>query len=159
MQVPMDKRGQVAESLLTGVKAFDTLTPLGRGACQLIIGPDNSGKSTLASDIILGQRDSGVKCVYAVVNRTEQELQALVDELKAGGATGNTAVVSAPATSTLGEKYAAICAACALGGRRRQDNIHITYVSKMAMLCVCSYFLCTDSSPYYQQTKLTAGFR
>jgi F-type H+-transporting ATPase subunit alpha len=59
----------------TGVKALDTLTPLGRGASLLVIGPHNSGKTTLAVDAILGQRASGVKCVVASTTLTAQQLE------------------------------------------------------------------------------------
>jgi F-type H+-transporting ATPase subunit alpha len=67
----------------TGVKAVDTLTPLGRGASLLVIGPHNSGKTTLAVDAILGQRASGVKCVVASTTLTAQQLE---QRLKVGSA-------------------------------------------------------------------------
>lgn len=62
-----------------GVKALDTLTPLGRGASLLVIGPHNSGKTTLAVDAILGQRASGVKCVMSSTTLTAHQLE---DRLK-----------------------------------------------------------------------------
>jgi F-type H+-transporting ATPase subunit alpha len=58
------------------VKALDTLTPLGRGASLLVIGPNNSGKTTLALDAILGQKGSGVRCVLASTTLSAQQLEA-----------------------------------------------------------------------------------
>lgn len=58
-----------------GVKALDTLTPLGRGASLLVIGPHNSGKTTLAVDAILGQRSTGVKCVMSSTTLSAQQLE------------------------------------------------------------------------------------
>jgi hypothetical protein len=57
------------------VKALDTLTPLGRGASLLVIGPHNSGKTTLAVDAILGQRSTGVKCVMSSTTLSAQQLE------------------------------------------------------------------------------------
>lgn len=114
----MAQRAQISECLLTGVRALDALTPLGRGASFLVIGPDGSGKTTLAVDAMLGQVGSGVHCVYASTTNTHQQLQQLADRLAAAGAMSNTAVVAAPPHASLGEKYATICAAAAIGGVR-----------------------------------------
>jgi F0F1-type ATP synthase alpha subunit len=72
----------------TGVKALDTLTPLGRGASLLVIGPHNSGKTTLAVDAILGQRASGVKCVMSSTTLTAEQLEDRLKVCLGGGEGG-----------------------------------------------------------------------
>lgn len=64
------------------MKALDALTPLGRGASLLVIGPNGSGKTSLGLDAILGQRGSGIKCVYASVTQTTEEM---VKTVQVGG--------------------------------------------------------------------------
>jgi len=117
-QIDMNAREQICECLLTGVKALDALTPLGRGACLLVIGADGSGKTTLALDAVLGQAATGVKCVYALTTQSGAQGDATVAALRNAGALANTVVVRAAADAPLGERYAAICYACSIGGAR-----------------------------------------
>ena len=70
LQIGMKGREQVCEALMTGVKALDVLTPLGRGASLLVVGPRGAGKSRLAEDALLGQKGSGV-CVFVCVRVCE----------------------------------------------------------------------------------------
>ena len=78
-QVAMKNREQISESLFTGVKGLDTLTPLGRGASLLVIGPNGSGKTLLGVDALLGQKGSGVKSVLASTTMSNEELQQVVE--------------------------------------------------------------------------------
>ncbi|GLI64321.1 hypothetical protein VaNZ11_007548 [Volvox africanus] len=140
-QVDMKNREQINESLLTGVKALDILTPFGRGASLLVIGPSGSGKTRLALDAIAGQaRWSGaaaaaatavptppggpVRCVLALAGRTKAEVQAVVSELRSSGSLFNTAVVAVEEGAPLGHQYAAMCCACAIGERVRDEGGH-----------------------------------
>ncbi|MEW5319158.1 MAG: hypothetical protein WDW38_010327 [Sanguina aurantia] len=123
-QVAMKDRDQINESLFTGVKALDILTPLGRGASLLVIGPHSSGLSSLALDAILAQRSSGVKCVVAMTSATAQQLQQVVSDLKAAGSLHHTSVVVAMEGAPLGEQYAALCLACSIGERIRDEGGH-----------------------------------
>ncbi|GIL83718.1 hypothetical protein Vretifemale_12457 [Volvox reticuliferus] len=149
----MKNREQINESLLTGVKALDILTPFGRGASLLVIGPCGSGKTRLALDAIAGQaRWSGiaaatssaaslsgvtvaaadvptppggpVRCVLALVGRTKAEVQAVVSELRSSGSLFNTAVVAVDEGAPLGHQYAAMCCACSIGERVRDEGGH-----------------------------------
>jgi len=123
-QVTMKGREQISESLLTGIKGLDVLTPLGRGASLLLIGPRGSGKTTAALDAMIAQRKSGVKSVYAAIGQTEEQLRELMRKLEASGAAQSTVVVAAAAGAPLGEQYAAICTACTIGERIRDEGGH-----------------------------------
>eukprot|EP00775_Hariotina_reticulata_P002752 gene2752-3047_t len=124
----MKNREQITESLFTGVKALDTLTPLGRGASLLVIGPNNSGKTTLALDAILGQKGSGVKSVLASTTLPAQQLAARLKELEAADCLENTAVFFAAPDAPLGTKLATIMAAAAAGERVRDEGGHTLVV-------------------------------
>lgn len=123
-QVAMKNREQITESMLTGVKAVDVLTPLGRGASLLVIGPQGSGKTSLALDAVLAQRGTGVRCVYAAVGRSAAQLKGTLDVLSKEGALPHSVVVHAPPDAPLGEKYAALCLACSIGERVRDEGGH-----------------------------------
>jgi len=123
-QVTMMNREQVTEPLLTGVKALDVLTPVGRGCSMLVIGRKGSGKAALVEDAILGQRGTGVGVVLASINRTREELLALASRLEAAGALGHTAIVSAEPDAPLGKKFATLCTAYSIGERVRDNGGH-----------------------------------
>ncbi|KAJ9515099.1 hypothetical protein QJQ45_028891, partial [Haematococcus lacustris] len=127
-QVAMKSRDQVSEPLLTGVKAVDLLTPLGRGACLLVVGPAGSGQQQLVEDCLLGQRGTGVRCVYASTQRPLHELSALRGRLAAAGALEHCCLMAAAPQAPLGEKYAALCAALAVGERVRDRGGHCLVV-------------------------------
>lgn len=127
-QVAMKSRDQVSEPLLTGVKAVDLLTPLGRGACLLVVGPAGSGQQQLVEDCLLGQRGTGVRCVYASTQRPLPELSALRGRLASGGALEHCCIMAAAPQAPLGEKYAALCAALAVGERVRDRGGHCLVV-------------------------------
>lgn len=94
-QPDMDSREQIHESLLTGVKALDILTPLGRGQALQVVGPQGAGKTQLCVDAVAGQRGSGVRCVYAAVGATREQLRRTVGALRAAGCMEHTTVVAA----------------------------------------------------------------
>jgi F-type H+-transporting ATPase subunit alpha len=94
-QPDMNSREQINQPLMTGVKAFDILTPLGRGQAQQIVGPQGSGKSQLCIDAVIGQRGAGVRCVYAAVGSTHEQLQRTVGLLRQHGCMEYTTVVAA----------------------------------------------------------------
>ncbi|GAX73139.1 hypothetical protein CEUSTIGMA_g592.t1 [Chlamydomonas eustigma] len=123
-QVDMKGREQITECLLTGVKALDILTPLGRGMSFLVIGPHGSGKTSLGLDALLGQSSTGVKCVYACTDNNDVELEHVMSLLKEHRALSNVAVISSSREASVGEKLATICAACSLGERVRDEKGH-----------------------------------
>ncbi|DBA79149.1 TPA: hypothetical protein ACH3X1_008983 [Trebouxia sp. C0004] len=129
-QLDMKSREQINSASFTGIKAVDTLTPLGRGQAQLLVGPADSGKSSLAVDAILGQHmqqqlgQQPVRCVYASVGHSQQEVDGMVAELSKAGAMRNTTVVSAAEGCGLGERYAALCSALSMGERVRDQGGH-----------------------------------
>ncbi|KAK9829697.1 hypothetical protein WJX72_007407 [[Myrmecia] bisecta] len=127
-QLDMDSREQIFEPLVTGVKAVDALTPLGRGQALMVTGLPGTGKTSLAVDAVLGQRRSGVRCFYAAVGLREEEQRMILGRLQRGGATQYTTLVTAPAGASLGERYAAICSACSMGERLRDAGQHVLVV-------------------------------
>eukprot|EP00878_Enallax_costatus_P010679 GHUV01011155.1.p1 GENE.GHUV01011155.1~~GHUV01011155.1.p1 ORF type:complete len:682 (+),score=208.59 GHUV01011155.1:600-2645(+) len=124
-QVAMKNRDQITESLFTGVKALDTLTPLGRGASLLVIGPNGSGKTTLALDAIQGcQKGARIRCVLSSTTQTAEQLDRRLKVLEAAGCLDNTAVFFAPPDATLGTRLATVMAAAAAGERIRDEGGH-----------------------------------
>jgi F-type H+-transporting ATPase subunit alpha len=101
------ERDFVREPLYTGVKVIDSMLPIGRGQRELIIGDSGTGKTAIAIDTIVNQKDSGVKCVYVAVGKRKAEVARVVEELKGHGAMDHTVVVVADADSSLGLKYIA----------------------------------------------------
>ncbi|KAK9865780.1 hypothetical protein WJX84_004451 [Apatococcus fuscideae] len=118
----MEARTPINEALLTGIKAVDALTPLGRGQALMVNGPRRSGKTSLGLDCILAQRLQGVRCVYAAINKSQEEVEACVEVLRTGGALPYTTVVVAQQGCSLGERYAAACYACSIGEYARDSG-------------------------------------
>eukprot|EP00882_Tetradesmus_deserticola_P005439 GHRQ01005723.1.p1 GENE.GHRQ01005723.1~~GHRQ01005723.1.p1 ORF type:complete len:668 (+),score=308.35 GHRQ01005723.1:398-2401(+) len=124
-QVAMKNREQITESLFTGVRGLDTLTPLGRGASLLVIGPNNSGKTTLALDAIQGcQRDASIRCVLASTTLSAKDLERRLKDLDAAGCLSSTAVFFADPNAPLPAKLATLMAAAAAGERVRDEGGH-----------------------------------
>ena len=94
-------RKPVTEPLQTGIKAIDSMTPIGRGQRELIIGDRKTGKTAIGIDAIINQKNSGVKCFYVAVGQKESTVAGVIDALEANGAMDYTTVVvsgaSAPA--------------------------------------------------------------
>src|SRR5205823_6871233 len=108
-------RKPVHEPLQTGIKAIDSMTPIGRGQRELIIGDRKTGKTTIAVDTILNQRGQGVKCIYVAIGQKASTVAQTVKTLRERGALEYTDVVSAPASDEAVFKYLAPYAGCAIG--------------------------------------------
>ncbi len=108
-------RQPVSVPLQTGIKAIDSMTPIGRGQRELIIGDRKTGKTTVAVDTIINQRGQGVKCIYVAIGQKGSSVAQTVAILKEAGAMDYTVVVSAPASDAAPFKYLAPYAGCAMG--------------------------------------------
>ncbi len=108
-------RKPVHEPLQTGIKAIDSMTPIGRGQRELIIGDRKTGKTTIGIDTILNQRGQGVKCIYVAVGQKGSTVAQTVATLEEHGAMEYTVVVNAPAADEAVFKYIAPYTGCAIG--------------------------------------------
>lgn len=111
---PIVVRDFVNAPLYTGNKMVDTLVPIGKGQRQLIIGDNGVGKSSLALDAIINQKNKDVNCVYVAIGQKRSGVVAAIDVLRQAGAMDFTTVVVAEATATPGLKYLAPFAGCAI---------------------------------------------
>ena len=107
-------RQPVKEPLQTGIKAIDSMIPIGRGQRELIIGDRKTGKTAIALDTIIAQKGTGVKCFYVAVGQKESTVAAIVDVLKHYGAMEYTTVVVASAADPAPLQYIAPYAGCAM---------------------------------------------
>jgi F-type H+-transporting ATPase subunit alpha len=101
------ERKPVHEPMQTGIKAIDAMTPIGRGQRQLIIGDRKTGKTAIAIDAIINQRDSGVKCFYVAVGQKESTVAGVVEKLRDSGAMDYTTVIVAGASDPAPLQYIA----------------------------------------------------
>ena len=108
-------REAVNQPLQTGIKAIDTMVPIGRGQRELIIGDRQTGKTTVAIDTILNQKGADVYCIYVAIGQKESKVRRLVETLQEKGAMDYTIVVSAPANTPSVMQYIAPYVGCALG--------------------------------------------
>jgi F-type H+/Na+-transporting ATPase subunit alpha len=108
------ERKPVTEPLLTGIKAVDSMIPIGRGQRELIIGDRKTGKTAIAIDTIINQKGMGVKCFYVCIGQKESTVAAIVDVLKAHGAMEYTTVVVASAADPAPLQYIAPYAGCTM---------------------------------------------
>ncbi len=118
------ERQPVNEPMYTGIKAIDAMTPVGRGQRELIIGDRQIGKTALAVDAIINQKDSGVKCIYVAVGQKQSTVAQVVDVLRRHGAMEYTTVVSACASEPATLQYIAPYAGCAMGEYYRDRGQH-----------------------------------
>jgi F-type H+-transporting ATPase subunit alpha len=107
-------RQPVDEPLQTGIKSIDSMTPIGRGQRELIIGDRKTGKTAIAIDAILNQKGQGVICVYVAIAQKESTTAGLVDILRRHGALDYTIVVAAGASDPAPMQYIAAYAGCAM---------------------------------------------
>src|SRR5437773_7259903 len=108
------ERQPVKEPLLTGIKAIDSMIPIGRGQRELIIGDRKTGKTAIAVDTIINQKGTGVKCFYVAIGAKESTVAGIVEVLKAAGAMDYTTVVIATAADPAPLQYIAPYAGCAM---------------------------------------------
>jgi F-type H+/Na+-transporting ATPase subunit alpha len=108
-------RQPVKEPLQTGIKAIDSMTNVGRGQRELIIGDRSTGKTAILVDTILNQHDQDVKCIYVAVGQKASTVAQVVERLRDAGAMEYTTVVSAPAHQAAPIKWMAPYAGCAMG--------------------------------------------
>jgi F-type H+-transporting ATPase subunit alpha len=109
------ERQPVEQTLETGTRILDAVIPIAKGQRQLIIGDRMTGKTTLALDAILNQKGKGTICIYCCTGKTYSSLLKTVRLLESRGAMEYTTVVSAPASTSVGEQYLSPYAACTLG--------------------------------------------
>ena len=107
-------RQPVKEPLQTGIKAIDSMIPIGRGQRELIIGDRKTGKTAIALDAIINQKGAGVKCFYVAIGQKESTVAGIVEILKAHGAMEYTTVVVATAADPAPLQYIAPYAGCAM---------------------------------------------
>ena len=108
-------REPVNKPLQTGIKAIDSMIPIGRGQRELIIGDRQTGKTTIATDTILNQKGKDVICIYVAIGQKRSTVAQVVDSLTVGGAMDYTIVVSATASELAPMQYIAPYAGCAMG--------------------------------------------
>ena len=122
----VEDRKPITTPLVTGIKALDVLTPLGRGQCMLLTGEPGTGLTRLGVGAIAAQAGSGVRCVYGATGAAAEDGgKGAVEELRAAGAMGHTTVVSVDGDASLAERYAATCAAFAVaeGARAKGEDV------------------------------------
>ena len=119
---PIVQRDFVHDPLYCGNKIVDTLIPIGKGQRQLLIGDDGVGKSALAVDAVINQRDKDVYCVYVLVGQKRSTAVDIIETLRYSGALQHTTVVIAEATALPGLKYLAPFAGCTVAESRMQQG-------------------------------------
>ena len=109
------ERQHVSRPLQTGIKAIDSMIPIGRGQRELIIGDRQTGKTTIATDTILNQKGKNCICIYVAIGQKRSTVAQVVESLTAGGAMDYTIVVSATASELAPMQYIAPYAGCTMG--------------------------------------------
>ena len=109
------ERKHVSRPLQTGIKAIDSMIPIGRGQRELIIGDRQTGKTTIVTDTILNQKGKNVICIYVAIGQKRSTVAQVVDNLTLGGAMDYTIVVSATASELAPMQYIAPYAGCTMG--------------------------------------------
>src|SRR5258705_7519896 len=138
------ERQPVKEPLQTGIKAIDSMIPIGRGQRELIIGDRKTGKTAIAVDAIINQKGKGVKCFYVAIGCKESTVAAIVQVLKASGAMDYTTVVVASAADPAPMQYIAAYAGCAMA----------EYFMWKGEATLCVYDDLTKQAAAYRQVSL-----
>ncbi len=122
-------RQSVSQPVQTGLKAIDAMVPVGRGQRELIIGDRQTGKTAVAIDAIINQKDTGVKCIYVAVGQKNSSISGVVRKLEEHGAMGHTIVVAAAAAESAAMQFIAPYSGCAMGEyfRDRGEDALIIY--------------------------------
>ena len=121
------QRQPVKEPMLTGLKAIDSMIPIGRGQRELIIGDRQTGKTAIAVDTIINNKDRDLRCVYVAIGQRKSTVVALAKTLEDAGALDNTIIVMAAADEAAPIKFLAPYAGCAMGE-------HFLYNGKAALV-------------------------
>jgi F-type H+-transporting ATPase subunit alpha len=138
-------RQPVNQPLQTGIKAIDSMTPIGRGQRELIIGDRRTGKTAIAIDTIINQREENVICVYVAIGQKESTVAGVVESLRAHGAMDYTTVVVASSSDPAPLQYVAPYAGCAMAE-------YFMYEQGRDTLCV--YDDLTKQAAAYRQLSL-----
>jgi len=138
------ERQPVKEPLQTGIKAIDSMIPIGRGQRELIIGDRKTGKTAIALDTIINQRGMGVKCFYVAIGQKESSVAQVVDVLRSHGAMDYTTVVMAGAADPAPLLYIAPYAGCAMA----------EYFMWKGEATLCIYDDLTKQAAAYRQLSL-----
>ncbi|MBM7332169.1 MAG: F0F1 ATP synthase subunit alpha [Alcanivorax sp.] len=122
-------RREVNEPVQTGFKSIDAMTPIGRGQRELIIGDRQIGKTAVAVDAIINQKDSGIKCIYVAIGQKQSTIAGVVRKLEEHGAMDNTIIVAASASDPASMQFLAPFAGCTMGEyfRDRGEDALIVY--------------------------------
>ena len=122
-------RQSVDQPVQIGLKAVDAMVPVGRGQRELIIGDRQTGKTAVAIDAIINQKDTGVKCVYVAIGQKQSTIAGVVRTLEKYGALEHTIIVAAAASDSAALQYIAPYAGCAMGEyfRDRGEDALIIY--------------------------------
>ncbi len=123
------ERQSVDQPLQSGIKAIDAMVPVGRGQRELIIGDRQTGKTAVALDAIINQKDSGIKCIYVAVGQKASSVASVVAKLEEAGAMENTIIVAANASESAAMQFIAPYAGCTMGEyfRDRGEDALIVY--------------------------------
>ncbi len=105
--VQMIKRDFVKEPLYTGIKIIDAMIPIGKGQRELIISDASLGKSSIAVDTIINQKDKNVYCIYVAIGQKKAQIARVINDLKNSDALSHTVIVAAPADASPGMKFIA----------------------------------------------------
>ncbi len=122
-------RQSVDQPVQTGLKSIDSMIPVGRGQRELIIGDRQTGKTAIAVDAIINQRDSGIKCIYVAIGQKQSSVANVVRKLEEHGAMDHTIVVSASASDSAALQFIAPYTGCSMGEyfRDRGEDALIIY--------------------------------
>jgi F-type H+-transporting ATPase subunit alpha len=118
------QRQPVKEPLQTGLKCIDSMIPIGRGQRELIIGDRQTGKTALAVDTIINQRDTDVYCIYVAIGQKQSTVVSVVETLEKYGAMDYTIIVAASASDPSPMQYIAPYSGCAMGEEFRDAGKH-----------------------------------
>jgi F-type H+/Na+-transporting ATPase subunit alpha len=138
------KRQPVTEPVQTGIKAIDSMIPIGRGQRELVIGDRSTGKTAILVDTILNQRDQDMICVYVAIGQKASTVAQVYERLKEAGAMEYTIIVTASATEAAPIKWMAPYAGCAMGE-------HFLYSGRHAL---CMYDDLSKHADAYRQMSL-----
>lgn len=122
------ERKSVSEPLQTGIKAIDSMVPIGRGQRELIIGDRQTGKTTLAVDTIINQKGQDVICIYVAIGQKRSTVASLVENLTKNGAMDYTIVVAATASEASPLQYIAPYSGCAMGEYFMNKGRHVLII-------------------------------